>query len=155
MRIVHLLRAVTVSLDAFGARFAAANGLHPTDLRAIIDLLDAERASVMATPGWLGERLSLNSASVTALVDRLERAGQVRREPHPHDRRRVRLVVSPEAKALGWAFFGPLMSRVVGMLDGYGETELAVVHRFLSETAGIVADVTGPGPARVTRDDTA
>jgi DNA-binding MarR family transcriptional regulator len=144
MRVVHLLRAVTVRLDEFGARFATANGLHPTDLRAIIDLLDAERDGLTATPGWLGERLSLNSASVTALVDRLQRAGHVRREPDPHDRRRVRLIVSREAKALGRAFFGPLMARVVGMLDGYGEDDLAVIHRFLSETADIVMAATEP-----------
>jgi DNA-binding MarR family transcriptional regulator len=143
VRIVHLLRAVTVALNMFGAQFATANGMHPTDLRAIIDLLDAERADLTATPGWLGESLGLNSASVTALVDRLERLGHVRREPHPTDRRRVRLVVTPEAKALGWAFFGPLMSRVVAMMDRYGDDDLAVVHRFLSDTADIVADATG------------
>jgi DNA-binding MarR family transcriptional regulator len=142
MQIVHLLRAVTVALNLFGAQFAIANGMHPTDLRAIIELLDAERADLMATPGWLGQSLGLNSASVTALVDRLERLGHVRREPHPTDRRRVRLIVTPEAKALGWAFFGPLMSRVIAMTDRYGDDDLAVVHRFLSDTADIVADAT-------------
>jgi DNA-binding MarR family transcriptional regulator len=139
MDIVHLLRTVTVALDMFGLRFASANGLHPTDLRAIINLLDAERAGLTATPGWLGESLRLNSASVTALVDRLENLGHLRREPHATDRRRVRLTVTPQAKALGWAFFGPLMSRVVGLLEGYDADEFAAVHRFLSDTADVVA----------------
>jgi DNA-binding MarR family transcriptional regulator len=141
---------VTVSLDEFGARFATANGLHLTDLRAVIELLDAERAGATATPGWLGERLRLNSASVTALVDRLERAGHVRRQPHPHDRRRVRLVVSPEAKRLGWAFFGPLMAELVGALDGYSPKQLAVIDRFLTQTASIVAAATATTTAAPT-----
>src|SRR5260221_11647742 len=74
LQLVHLLRGVTVQLDLFGAQFAADNGLHQTDVRALICLLDAARtAEVTPTPGWLGGRLGMNSAAVTALVDRLER----------------------------------------------------------------------------------
>jgi DNA-binding MarR family transcriptional regulator len=140
MPIVHALRAVTVGLNLFAARFAQDNGLHPTDLRAIINLLDAERAGQLATPGWLGESLRLNSPSVTALVDRLERLGHVRRQRDPADRRRVLLTVTPEAKAVGWAFFGPLMTRLLDILRGYHEDELAVVHRFLTASAAVVTD---------------
>src|SRR3989337_1363206 len=39
------------------------------------------------TPTQLGRRLSLSSGAVTALVDRMERAGQVERQPNPNDRR--------------------------------------------------------------------
>ncbi|MYS08176.1 MarR family transcriptional regulator, partial [Streptomyces sp. SID6041] len=60
MRLVHLLRAVTVEFDLLGAEFAVRNGLHPTDVRALIHLLDAARADTRATPGWLGEQLRLN-----------------------------------------------------------------------------------------------
>jgi len=41
------------------------------------------------TPGQLAERLCLTSGAVTALLDRLERLGWAKREPHPHDRRSV------------------------------------------------------------------
>src|SRR3954467_7428888 len=92
MRMVHLLRAITVELDLFGAEFAGLHALHPTDLRALIHLLDAARSDSTATPGWLGDQLGLNSAAVTALIDRLERVGHVRRVRDTHDRRRVLLV---------------------------------------------------------------
>ena len=72
LRVVHQLRAITVELDLVGAEFAQRNSLHPTDLRALICLLDAARAHTLATPGWLGRQLGLNSAGTTALVDRLE-----------------------------------------------------------------------------------
>ena len=140
MPIVHLLRALTVSLNLSAARFAADNGMHPTDLRAVIDLLDAERAGVAATPGWLGESLGLNSASVTALLDRLERLGHVRRERDASDRRRVRLVVTPAAKRLGWAYFGPLIARLLDTMKGYGDDELAVVERFLRDAATVAGE---------------
>jgi DNA-binding MarR family transcriptional regulator len=144
MPIVHLLRAVALSLNLFGARFAAANGMHTTDLRAIIALLDAQRAGLTATPGWLGESLHLNSASVTALLDRLEGLGHVRRERVATDRRRVRLTVTPAAIQLGWAFFGPPMTRLLDTLEGYRDDELAVIQRFLSQTAELV-ERTPPG----------
>ncbi|MCD0480922.1 MarR family transcriptional regulator [Streptacidiphilus sp. ASG 303] len=139
MELVHLLRGITVELDLLGAEFAARHGLHPTDLRALIHLLDADRAGADATPGLLGEQLGLNSASVTALVDRLERQGHVRRVRDTRDRRRVLLSVEDRAVALGWSFFGPLIRRVVAAAGSYDEAELDAVRRFLAETAGAVA----------------
>jgi DNA-binding MarR family transcriptional regulator len=136
MQIVHLLRAVTLELNLLGADFAAANGLHVTDLRAIIELLDAERAGVTATPTWLGQRLQLNSASVTALADRLERMGHVQREHDAVDRRRVLITVTPSAKRLGLAFFGPLFDRIIGELSGFDAAGVQAIHRFLSDLPG-------------------
>lgn len=143
MQIVHALRAVTVELNLIGADFAASHRLHATDLRAIIELLDAERAGDVATPGWLGERLGLNSASVTALVDRLEGLGHVRRRRDPDDRRRVLLDVTPSAKDLGWAFFGPLMSGIVMATSTFDVMEIATVRRFLETVRDAAANYRG------------
>ncbi|NED60678.1 MarR family transcriptional regulator, partial [Streptomyces sp. SID10244] len=76
-------------------------------------------------------QLKLNSASVTALIDRLERADLVARERVPGDRRRVRLTVTDRARELGWEFFGPLIDRALDVVDGFSEAELDVVRRFL------------------------
>lgn len=149
--LVHLLRAVAVELDLFAAEFAESNGLHPTDVRALIHLLDADRAAVTATPGWLAAQLGLNSASTTALLDRLERLGLVRRARDTQDRRRVLLSVEDRAVALGWSFFGPLINGMVTAVHGFDEAELAVVRRFLRsmrEVAGDVRRAQGETPAR-------
>ncbi|MFE4050281.1 MarR family winged helix-turn-helix transcriptional regulator [Streptomyces sp. YIM B13518] len=132
MELVHLLRAVTVEFDLLGAEFAARHGLHPTDVRALIHLLDAARAGTRATPGWLGGQLRLNSSGTTALVDRLERLGWVRRSRDTADRRRVLLEVEEEAARLGWAFFGPVIGEVVASAEGFEADELETVRRFLS-----------------------
>lgn len=132
MELVHLLRAVTVEFDLLGAEFAAAHGLHPTDVRALIHLLDAARADTRATPGWLGEQLRLNSAGTTALLDRLERLGLVRRRRDTADRRRVLLEVEEKATELGWAFFGPVISEIVRAAEGFEAGELETVSRFLT-----------------------
>ncbi|MFF7973874.1 MarR family transcriptional regulator [Streptomyces sp. NPDC007905] len=131
MEMVHLLRAVTVELGLHSARFASRNGMHPTDVRALIALMDARRAGEEMTAGRLGAVLGLNSAGTTALVDRLERAGQVRRVRGERDRRRVVVEVEERAVELGLTFFGPLIERSVELLRGYDERQLAAIRGFL------------------------
>ncbi|MGW7262266.1 MarR family winged helix-turn-helix transcriptional regulator [Streptomyces sp. NPDC054842] len=144
MDLVHLLRAVTVEFDLLGAEFAARNGLHPTDVRALIHLLDAAREGVLATPGWLGRQLRLNSAGTTALVDRLERLGLVRRSRDTADRRRVLLEVEDKATEMGWAFFGPVIGEVVAAADGFAADELDTVRRFLTSVLHATGQLRSP-----------
>ncbi|MER7582907.1 MarR family transcriptional regulator [Kitasatospora sp. NPDC097691] len=156
MRLVHLLRGLTVELDLFGAEFASRNGLHPTDLRALIHLLDASRAGEVVTPGRLGEALHLNSAGTTGLVDRLERLGLIRRERDPQDRRRVRLLVEERAMELGQGFFGGLIGDLLAEMRRFDPAELATARRFLEAMTGVVTaarqdgreEAAGPTPAR-------
>jgi len=48
----------------------------------------------------LGEILIMDSASITGIVDRLEKGGFLRRETHPNDRRANSLVLTDKARAL-------------------------------------------------------
>jgi DNA-binding MarR family transcriptional regulator len=138
----HRLRRVSVAFERSRAEFARRHGLHTTDLRALIALLDAGRAGRRATPGWLGRQLGLNSAGTTTLVDRLERLGHVRRVRDTEDRRKVFVEVTAEAVDLGWSFFGPDIDAAVAAMGSFTDVELAVVARFLdamlaaSEPAG-------------------
>ncbi|GAA2102658.1 MarR family transcriptional regulator [Kitasatospora saccharophila] len=139
LRTVHRLRALTVELDLLAASFAQRHGLHPTDLRALIALLDAAREGVPATPGRLGRELGVNSAGTTAVLDRLERLGLVRRTRDPHDRRRVLLEVTGRAVELGQGFFGPLIGEVAALVEGLSAAERAVVEGFLAAVREVVA----------------
>jgi DNA-binding MarR family transcriptional regulator len=143
--LVHLLRAISVELELARSAFARAHGFHDTDVRALIHLLDAGRAGIPATAGWLGAQLGLSSASTTSLIDRLEGAGHVRRVRSATDRRRVEVVVTDEAVALGWAFFGPLLSGMVAAMRPYRPDELDTVERLLRAVAGVVHWPGDPG----------
>jgi DNA-binding MarR family transcriptional regulator len=105
--------------------------MHPTDVRALIALMDARRAGEETTAGRLGAELGLNSAGTTALVDRLERAGHVRRVRGQRDRRRVVIEVEDRAVELGQAFFGPLIQCSVELLRGYDAGQRAAIRDFL------------------------
>ncbi|MFC8271282.1 MarR family transcriptional regulator [Streptomyces sp. NPDC057271] len=147
LRIFHLLRAVTVELGLRQSEFAEHHGMHPTDVRALICLLDAERAGTDASAGWLGAQLGLNSAGTTGVIDRLERLGHVARFRDDRDRRRVLLRVEERAKELGRASFGPVIDGTVALLREFDEGEVDAVRRFLTGVREIVAEE-GPGPGR-------
>ncbi|MGY1681623.1 MarR family winged helix-turn-helix transcriptional regulator [Geodermatophilus sp. SYSU D01176] len=133
-----LLRRLSVELDAVGQRFATLHGLGRTDVRALVAIMDAARRGEALTAGALGQAVDLSSASVTALLDRLERVGHVRRVRDPEDRRRVALEISESAMAAGGQFFGALNRDLLDAMAGFSDEELAVVHRFLSEATAVV-----------------
>lgn len=77
------------------AALARHAGISETDL----DALEYLEADGPLTQRDLGERLSLTSGAITMLVDRLERAGWVRRRPNPVDRRSVLVELTARAVA--------------------------------------------------------
>ncbi|MFF8552088.1 MarR family transcriptional regulator [Streptomyces sp. NPDC015501] len=149
---IHLLRKVTVEFGLRQAEFAELHGMHATDVRALISLLDAERAGTDATAGWLGAQLGLHSAGTTAVVDRLVRLGHVTRGRDPRDGRRVLLTVDERAVELGQAFFGPLLGATDAVLREFDAREADAVRRFLTTAYEAVrrppGDAARPGAAR-------
>jgi DNA-binding MarR family transcriptional regulator len=133
-----LLRRLNVELDAVGQRFAELHGLNRTDVRALVAIMDAARRGEALTAGRLGDAVDLRSASVTALVDRLEKVGHVRRVRDPVDRRRVALEISDSAMAAGAEHFGGLARDLAGAMEGYTDEELAVVRRWLEDMTTVI-----------------
>lgn len=135
-----LLRRLTIELDAVGQRFADRHGLNRTDVRALVAIMDAARQGNALTAGRLGDVVDLRSASVTALVDRLEKVGHVRRVRDPDDRRRVSLEMSETAMAAGAEHFGGLQRDLLAAMASYSDDELAVVRRFLTDMTAVIAE---------------
>lgn len=52
------------------------------------------------SPTAIAERLIVTTASVTSLLDTLERRGLVERRPDPTDRRRLLIVITQDGKAI-------------------------------------------------------
>jgi DNA-binding MarR family transcriptional regulator len=137
--IVELLRTYSVQAQHVGHAFAQRHGLHPTDLQALIAVMHAEGRGDPLTPGRLGEAVGLSSGATTAVIDRLERAGHLRRSRESADRRVVHLRYGEAGMALAAAFFGPLGTRTDAVMAGFSVAELATVERFLD---GMTAAVT-------------
>lgn len=130
--LVHALRAAALCWEREIAAFGTRYGLGGTDVRALIALLDLERADAPATPGVLAGALQLSSAACTALVDRLTAAGLVDRGSDPDDRRRVRLLVTARAREIGEGFFAAFLGPIRTAAAALTPDEAAAVARFLA-----------------------
>ncbi len=101
------------------------------------------------TAGRLAELSGLTTGAITGVVDRLERAGYVRRERHPTDRRSVivrplKLTAIKEKVAPIFASLGRAMKAVNRR---YTKSELAVIEDFLERVTQVLRDET----AKLTR----
>lgn len=108
-------------------------GLNETEMAAVAHL---GRAGQM-TPTQLAAALNLTSGGVTALVQRLERAGHVRREPHPYDRRSTLLRLTPSIVERAEEAFAPLVEATDRITDQLDERDREVIGRFLEQVAEV------------------
>src|ERR1700729_1077762 len=93
--------------------------------------LDVLRRLGPVTAGTIGEHTGLTTGAVTGLMDRLEKAGYVRRERDPSDRRKVVLHLLPNRQldAQLAAAFGP-----------FGEDMAKIAARFSPAEHPAIAD---------------
>jgi DNA-binding MarR family transcriptional regulator len=124
-------RRYLASYVLFNQAVADRVGIHPTDLQCL-SLLTIEPGPF--TTGQIAELTGLTSGSATRLVDRLVKAGYVRRKPDPTDRRRVLVIpVLPAIRKVGavWNSLGPAWSE---MFADYTDDELALLIRHMRRT---------------------
>lgn len=129
---VRALRLVQQATVEANQELARRLGIGITDIAALEHLSSAEQP---LGPVELGHRLGIRSASATALVDRLEQSGHVRREPRPDDRRRVALVPSEHSEQQVLSALAPLLVDIHAAAERLNEAEAAAVTRFLTEAA--------------------
>ncbi len=128
------VRAWRVDQDLLDEALAAYWGINRTEAR-VIDIVD--RAGRI-TAGQLGAEVRLSSGAVTAVIDRLESAGLVRRVRDTTDRRRVFVEATPKVQALAAPVFGPMAEESHGMLAAYTEAELDLIGGFIHASRELV-----------------
>ncbi|MDT4882354.1 Organic hydroperoxide resistance transcriptional regulator [compost metagenome] len=92
------------------------------------------RAPEQPTVKALGERLLLDSGTLTPLLKRLEQLGLVRRRRAAHDEREVHLALSEEGAALRGKV-GPLRNELI-CASGLDLNEMAELRARLGELLG-------------------
>jgi DNA-binding MarR family transcriptional regulator len=88
--------------------------------------------------GKIGQRLQVHPASVTNTIDRLERDGLVRREPHPQDGRATLAAITDEGRRTVDAAAAALGAIEFGLAGGG-----AVDHRAITEVLAPVREGAG------------
>jgi DNA-binding MarR family transcriptional regulator len=82
-----------------------------------------EGAGQPLSPTEIAERLIVTTASVTSLLDTLERRGLVERRPDPTDRRKLLIVITPDGKAVVDQFLPEVVALQTAALATLTEAE--------------------------------
>ena len=109
--------------------------LGETDMRAVHFLIVCENTGTLATPGAIAQALEISTASTTKLLDRLQRAGHVRRAPHPSDRRALVIALEPATRRSAMRTLGAQHARRVDAARRLLPEEREVVTGFLEDMA--------------------
>ncbi|TCC31451.1 MarR family winged helix-turn-helix transcriptional regulator [Kribbella sindirgiensis] len=104
-------------------------GMAVTDIHAVGALLEIGPAGVRR----LADLMGLTTGAATRLVDRLEQAGFVRREPDPNDRRRVVVRLVPDRVADIARYYEPIGERWQQQVAGYSDRQLEFLLDFLRQ----------------------
>jgi len=130
------LRVLSTEIDRLDQAAADRYGLNRTDMRAL-DI--AGRVGPLA-PTDLARQLGFTTGGVTTVLDRLERAGYIRRRPDPADRRRQVVEATETTRARDQEVFGDLMRQTSDLLSTYTDEQLLVIRDFLTRTRQLTAD---------------
>lgn len=144
--VLNLLRRYRAAETAMRARTRSSMHMNETDLLALRHLLRSQQRGELVRQRDLSELLDISSASVTALVDRLERSGHVERTPHPSDRRSTVVVASAASDREVRETLGDMHQRMIAVVDDMTPEQLTAVATFLAGMVGAVEESTTSAP---------
>ena len=125
----HALRRSSAQGVIFGQTVANVAGISGSDLECL-DFLNLEGR---VTAGRLAEVTGLTTGAITGVVDRLEKAGLVRRERDESDRRKVFIALVPENVAKIGKYYEHMQRSMMAVFGAYTDAELKLLLRFASQ----------------------
>lgn len=125
------LRELSVQLSLFNHQLSARVDLRDTDL----DCLDLIKRHGPLSPTALARRAGLHAATMTGILDRLEKGGWIVRERDPVDRRAVVLRARRERNPELFRLYSGMNTSMDKLLTDYTVDELDAIADFLRRTA--------------------
>ncbi|MCK2005207.1 MarR family winged helix-turn-helix transcriptional regulator [Peribacillus frigoritolerans] len=136
-----LLESLTHRLQRYGMRsvlfqqnMAQKIGVSHTDLKSA-EILN-ETGPI--TAGELSKITGLRTGSVTALINRLEKSGYVKRERDQLDGRKVMIMPIPERQEQIKSHYQSLSLATKELCSAYNEQELILINQFVEEITKIM-----------------
>jgi DNA-binding MarR family transcriptional regulator len=149
-----LIRAGQALFDEVDRGMQASFGVAQPVLQALAVI---DGAGQPLTPSEIAERVLRSSATMTNLLDALERHGWARRVPNPDDRRSVLVEITDEGKALADRFLPGVRNverAVIGNLTARERSTLmGILAKVLDATARVNATEPIPFEGRRNRPD--
>jgi DNA-binding MarR family transcriptional regulator len=130
-RIVLEIRKFLAAGIFFNAQAAERAGMGLTDMQ----MLHMLQLYGPATPGKLAASTGLSSGGVTVALDRLQKAGFIRREPNPDDRRSLLVKMVPARLRKLAGMYEGIEQETRRLLATLPERDLEAVVRFFETMA--------------------
>jgi len=128
-----LLRVASDVLEGFGAHFAR-NGTSQGRYLALM-MLDRPCIEDGMSPSELAEKLGVTRATVTGLLDGLERDGLISREMHPEDRRAFRIQLTEKGREFLSEMLPDHYRRIAGLMAHLNDEERRQLIALLAKVA--------------------
>jgi DNA-binding MarR family transcriptional regulator len=125
----HAARRSSAQGVIFGQTVAGRVGISSSDLECL-DFLNLEGR---VTAGRLAEVTGLTTGAITGVVDRLEKAGLVRRERDDNDRRKVFIATVPENVAKVGKFYLHMQRAMLKEWETFSDADLRLLLRFMTQ----------------------
>ena len=125
------LRELAIQLSLLNHQIGASLDLRDVDIDCL-DLIDREGP---LSPSKLARLAGLHPATITGILDRLERGEWIARERDPADRRAVLVRVRRERLPDLLRLYAGMNRSMNQIYAGYNETELKAIADFLQRTA--------------------
>jgi DNA-binding MarR family transcriptional regulator len=129
--IKELLRELSTQLSVLNHQVGARLELRDVDF----DCLDIITRYGPLSPGALARRAGLHPATMTGILDRLERGGWVTRERDPTDRRAVNVRALRDRAGEVIRLFSGMNGAMDDVCAAYTDDQLALIADFLQKTA--------------------
>ena len=130
--LVKEIRKFIAGAILFNEKVAASLELNGTDLQ-VLNLLELQES---ATPGHLAKWSGLTTGGVTVVLDRLENAVYVKRQPNPTDRRSTIIRTVPAKIRKLDSIYQSKGDLVQNAVAGLSDQELQVILQFFRMTTG-------------------
>ncbi len=129
--ILASMRELSIQLGLLNHHVGAHVELKDIDL----DCLDLIARHGPLSPSALARRAGLHPATMTGILDRLERGGWVARDRDPSDRRAVVVRMRGERMGELMGLYSGMLTSMREICAGYEESQLEVIADFLNRTA--------------------
>jgi DNA-binding MarR family transcriptional regulator len=124
MRVMRQLQRAGAKADALITGAARRHGLSHAALNALAVI---EGAGGPIPAGQVSAEMHISTATMTSVLDTLERNGYIHRQPDPADRRRVLVDISPAAQALLDQVLPEVQQIVTATMSPLGDQTLRVL----------------------------
>jgi DNA-binding MarR family transcriptional regulator len=115
-------------------------GLNPTDHKCLDIIM---RAQLPMTASKLAEETGLSTGTITGVMDRLEKAGYVKRKRDPNDRRLIYIKpLLDKAMIKMGPIFEPLRKASVKLYTKYTDEELTTILDFITNCNRMTQNLT-------------